>query len=486
MFYFILSGNERMRAVDQVENDLGLTYYMVDYSFKELNQDLIDIYKETGGELCQLQKVGNRYYQITGIVETVVSRLFWFYGARSKLFILLNNIFTSQKFTPSKHSQDNFLSSASVYIAKNELRDFLLDYNIQLSNAYRLVGDEFSIRQLLFSIYFGIYKEFEYPFKKQVEVESTIFLETVINDFNIELTSGDRSKLLLYLSVLFIRLQSKNIMQTEEAYFYPSSKQSATANYLQKRFKLNDETSNIELQNIQWFLEAEKLLPFCSTLFCYETEKETVELANLFIKNLTNQDIETENDHPMETMLSSRVQEIFRYLILCSSKRVDHLFYLRQADVYFFYPTHYYLCKNFLEKHYFKESRSSLHSVNYKFLLLNFLTSITNLFEVSHLRYRIKVKLDFISGKLYQDEIENLIKHMIDLPISITFKQSEADLIITDRYHKHKKSNQVINWTYPATIHDWSHLTNAIIHFLNSKISDEGEKNFFLSTKQSD
>ncbi|MGM0122859.1 hypothetical protein IGI37_000225 [Enterococcus sp. AZ194] len=464
ILYYILSGNNMYRAIEEIELALDLSYYIVKSCIKELTNDLKEIYAEE--ERCRIERCGEGY-RVAGDAKNVIAMLVWRYGGSSKVFQFLDAILNKKDFSLLKYSRENYLSTSSAYNAKKNLESFFSYYNIRLDGNYKIRGNEFSIRQLLFSVYFTIFNEFENPFSNFVTIESEHLMAHILNDYTLNaLAEGDKNKLYFFLYITTIRLDTGETLSQDNHYFFPQTERTETSQFLQKRFNLSEESAAIECQSIKFFLETEKILPYSTSVFKNEVVQSIVEQADAFISFLEKYSIEFKSKYSMN-IANHGLRDIFKNILLCSMLRIDNLFYLRHEDVCLHYPTQFVICKSFMEKYFFERADLGAALSRNNSLMLSVVFAVTTLFEFSHLQYEVKVKLDFNLGISYQREIQNLMTHMIDLPITIVVEKNlEADIVVTDRYKSNHTENRIIDWSYPPTVSDWQRLSNKISELL--------------------
>ena len=460
---YLLSSPNRYRKIEEIVSTLELSYYTVTTS---INNELADDFKNffSGSQQCSIRRI-DEGYQLVGATQNILSVLLWHYGRRARNFHLLDTLLKSNDFSVVKYSKATSLSTSRINKVKKDLRLFLVDYQIDLNYKCQLVGEEYSIRQVLYSTYFSIFKEFERPFPEYVYLEAVNLIQRVASDFSLDyLTEADKNKVLLFLCILVIRLHSGNDLGEKNAYFSPliTQTESSTQSMLMTQFKFS-ESASMEYQSIKLFLETEQIILYTTSVFHYSVTHSIIALTDSFLHFIRKSDVDVRNRAAIE-MVNYGLRDVFKLVTLCSPCRVDDLFYLRREDVQVHYSGQFHLCEKLLRGFLTKEDAQCGKTLKNQSMMLRLVSILTNIFEFTSFQKKVRLRLDFSLGSSYHYELHNWIAHMIDVPIEIVFEpEKAADIVITDRMLEKKRPEEVVYWSYPPTIQDW--------RLLNEKIS---------------
>ncbi|MFR3685007.1 MAG: helix-turn-helix domain-containing protein [Enterococcus sp.] len=466
LIYYLLTGPSRYREKSDIEKLFNLSSYSVETRIKELNAELVQV--QVTKEKCKIIEI-EKGYQVVGNIGDIVSRLLWFYGKKARSFILLDMIVQSKKFSMKKYSEKIFLEVSSTYKIKKELKTFLQLYQVDLKPKYQLSGEEHAVRQLLFSIYFTIFKTFEWPFPDYIHVEADQLFRQVVMDHQVELkemAEGDKQKIFCFLGVIVIRMNRGAFLQENNPCFSPLQHSTRTVEFFQRKFKLSEAIASVEYQSIEQFLKLEQIIGSRSSTLNEGALEAVQAMADDFLRYLHRSKVGFKNKESAE-QTNEGLLFVFEKVLLYSTQRIDSLFYLRKNQVSAHYPTQFQICKTFLENYFSKKEGCERTLIENHSLLLSLLSLLDEVLEYSHVHYEVKVRLDFSLGTDYQREILNLMNHKLNLPILLSStKEDPVDILLTDRNEKTSDKKNIVTFSYPPTTSDWTNLSELILKVL--------------------
>lgn len=458
---YVLSSSKQLRKPKEIEEEFNLSSPTVESRCEELNNDIHQVMGETAN--CRLEHSFNEY-RMVGNTENIFNLLLLKYGKQSRTFRLLHMIVNQKDVSIVKYLEVAHVGESNAYNMKDKLKIFLKDFQLDVGYKSKLIGEEYDIRQLLYSIYYTIFKNLEVPFETYVENEAKQLLDQLLNEelYSFELSEGDKSKLLMYLMVTVVRINHQYFLHEKNPYISPERKSVPTSRFIQNRFNLSDKRANLEYQLIKSFLEIERILPYSSTVYMLDITQQIYNEASEFLGFLKQYRIDKSDIQALE-IINFGLQNIFKNVFLSASKRVDHLFYLSEADVLGSSTFQFEICYSVL-KTYLKK-RGSFYSglLNNHSLIRQMLVSLETVFETSGLRYEVAVRLEFGLGTLHQHYIKDLIQHKLGLPIVIVDSSKEkSDILVSDRPLNLRDKTRVLVWNDPPTSSDWEVLMKFI------------------------
>ena len=164
---YLLAQSKSTVLIKDVMHDLQWSRYMVLQNVESLRVD----YRTIGdADMCYLELMdANRAMQVAHIQTISDTALRGFYIRNSLSFDILMDVFfevaQSNEMIAFKHSS----STTVARVTKVELNANLAKFNVHISDDYRLLGDEKTIRILLFELMYMVYTEDPVPFPLEVK-----------------------------------------------------------------------------------------------------------------------------------------------------------------------------------------------------------------------------------------------------------------------------------------------------------------------------
>lgn len=455
--HYILSSPKQSRSSKEIQDALNLSEHIVKTRCDALIADIQQI-AETPMH-CLLEYAFNQY-KISGSSGDIINRLLLKYGKKSRIFQLLHMIVTKSYVAISNYQDIAFVGESNAYNMKDNLKDFLSDYGLSIGKKNQLIGEEYVIRQLLYSIYYTIFKNLEIPFESYIENEAQQIFNQLLKEelCSFELSEADKNKLLTYLMITVLRINHQYFLHEKNKYFPSERRFTQTIQFIQKRFKLSNERANLEWQLIKSFLEIEKIIPYANTIYRQETTQKINNAAEGLLKYLEQYRIDRSNKQTLE-LIDFGFRNMFKMVFLSASKRVDSLFYLRETDVSEGDSFHLKICHAFMHS-YIQEEGEVYQCLLKNHLLMRDLTiSLERILLESGLRYEVSIRLDFSMGPSYQEYIKKWIQRSLDIPITIVENSKEkANILVTDYLTKSRNEERLLIWSKPSTPNDWKAL----------------------------
>lgn len=148
---------------------------------------------------------------------SIVKRLRLEYFKNAPTFLLFK-CFLEESMTVKEFSKQYYFALPTIYVRQRLIKNFLSTYGIKIKNG-RLLGNEISLRNIVFSIYFEIYNGIELPFSKLIGQQIKSLTKYLSFLFHLKLSKTETVKLDLLIGILLCRLRNGFYLSEEEDYF---------------------------------------------------------------------------------------------------------------------------------------------------------------------------------------------------------------------------------------------------------------------------
>lgn len=155
---------------------------------------------------------------------SIVKRLRLEYFKNAPTFLLFK-CFLEESMTVKEFSKQYYFALPTIYVRQRLIKNFLSTYGIKIKNG-RLLGNEISLRNIVFSIYFEIYNGIELPFSKLIGQQIKSLTKYLSFLFHLKLSKTETVKLDLLIGILLCRLRN-GFYLSEEDYFSWIKKEAA-------------------------------------------------------------------------------------------------------------------------------------------------------------------------------------------------------------------------------------------------------------------
>ena len=464
LLLFLANHSKEESHIDKIAEKLNTTAFLVKKLVEELISDL------------------NSFNLSEDIILVLEGKIISFYHkGKFPLFILRHNyiinsvpfklmdLIAKEKLTSiTEFSDKNYYSLASVYKDLSLLKKELQSYQIKLSSDYHLSGSEQNIRYYLYQLYFYVYNGLDSQFNQEAEKS----VQAAINDINTfrenKLTRTQKMQLSFFLKVSLFRIRKKHALvsetlstfRLEEEYVFIRNLFRVS---LKKKYKLNKEIIEIELNYFFSFLVSEKIVQL-KRLENYITPSEA-EATEYFLEKFVEKFKFSKKD--------SRYKLLKQELIVIHFK----IYSLKKRDFTFdnvisgsFLKEGHYDAVNFCEE-LFLENKQNFYRLNHKYLFNQYVFLIINLFEASFFMEPITICIDFLLGENYNKQIEKNIRSFNILHLKIEYSISEkTDILLTDHVvNPNQISYDYLIWYEPPNSSDWQNLGNKLIKLKKEK-----------------
>ena len=445
----------------------GLTKFRMDNLLSDLSTDLL-IFSENPRILIDLE----------GIVETknlslkIVKKIKLEYLERSTNFALLKDMLTTQS-SIEVFSKKNHLSKSQVYIKRKNLKVFLSQLGVKLKkNAF--VGDEVTIRNILFSIFYDVYNGITFPFPEEIYGLSNKLIAHYEHWLNLKMRNSEKTKLRLIIGISFYRAGNSF---TDKIFFLKEKKIESFSHYPISIFsefgQFTHETIIDEIHYILSYIVLNIEGTYPEDLVAEEVNA-AFEEADRFSEEITNQILS--GLHFSKKLTEDQINKMiqtYRTLIKKSNRNrflfdVDIRSFYFESSTQFFMETYPYITKVIREsinKTIVRwNSKRNLKSVQ---LFFDYIFILFSVCPVKYLEQPVYVCIDFTLGVYYNEYIRKQIEGFKQFNLYIVDKlNADTNIYISDCMIENLNIEQII-WKSPPTADDWEEFGNKVIEAKN-------------------
>ena len=438
----------------------GLSKFKMEKLLEELKEDLL-----------LMEENPRLHIDDEGVIElkklnvAIIKKLRLRYLEQSVAFKMLDDLLVKQS-SVDKFAKNNHLSKSQLYIKRKELKKFLSLYDIKLKGN-RILGDELTVRNALFIIYFDVYNGMKFPFS--VELYSIVNKLIIHYEqwLTFSLTHVDRVKLELIIVISLLRIKNSHHNSN-------------------KFFESNDllEFFNLQLSMISGFLqtkpsqlmyEVEYLLAYISL----NIEGDTIQTIYSKMQLSYFKDIDTFSLNTISKIISNLektasidqaekkrfIDEIYR------SNRKKYLFDIERSNLKStrFFEETYPDISNIISESIEDELNKGNYNADFLSdqLFYDYILIIFSIFSITSLEKTVHVCVDFTMGKHYNQFIMNQLVGFRHFNIQIEDKlTNKTNIYISDCIIENLEIMQII-WKSPPTADDWEEFGHKVIEVKN-------------------
>lgn len=393
---------------------------------------------------------------------SIVKRLRMEYFKKAPTFLLFKS-FLEESMTVKEFSKQYYLALPTIYIRQRLIKSFLTTYGIKIKNG-RLLGNEITLRNIIFSVYFEIYNGIELPFSKVIVQQINSLTKYLSFLFHLKLSKTETVKLDLLIGILLCRVKNEFYLSEEEDYFYFKKKNSAVDRVVEKISNLlfiNETEKGInEVRYLLGFLKSigvEDIPIQVKEIKFKDVDKTSRNISEKIYSELNIKEHRNKINFEKNLINVNRNHKIFDFIL--SSFNSD------DQTTYFFevYPNFSSAVAKALSIYkndlcFGDETLVNQLFFEYMFLLIN----AYPLAEVP-----VYVCVDFSLGKSYTNFIQNQIKGFKNLNIILENRlTSQTNIFVSDSVIEALSIKQII-WKRPPTPLDWEMFGDAIIDVKN-------------------
>lgn len=469
-----LEGNKsHFNSFRQVCEFLGLSKFKMERYLHELKSEL---YRYETNPSITLTEDGEIVSKNLTMLVVKEQRLM--YLKESIQFQLMHEVLINEQSIDT-FSQQSFLSLSQSYTLKNGLKKLLKTEGIDYKKS-ELLGDEFKLRNFLYSFYYDYFNGIEYPFSEEIKKKVRIIMQRLIYFFNLTLPNTKQTKLELFLSILLLRIRRQHFIR--ETYFLDWESNSLEEKELysmiaKELFEGREnqlEHSKTELQYLTLFLYLEEIIPQTPLKLNAKLGTEAEALTQQFVTNLMN-------DLSFRSVVTSEQKVRYKEAIAADILRINQkwLIYQFKSSTFVsdeqitFFKESYPMFDQVIQAEFKKWDQIQLLKTAEEKVKLYYdymFTLIVHL-PMTSLEEKIYVCVDFSHGKNYTKYILEMIKSFKNLNIQLEERvSSNTQLYVSDAVISKLRCQQII-WKNPPNSDDWEEFGNVVLHL------KRGEKN---------
>ncbi|BDH63969.1 helix-turn-helix domain-containing protein [Enterococcus faecalis] len=422
-------------------------------------------------ENCKIV-IQNDLLIIENIDLTIIKLLQIDYFKTSQPFLLLIYLL-EEGGTIEKYATDNFLSTSKAYATRRQLITFLKSLGIKVKKN-RLVGEEFSIRNILSTLIFEALNGYYSPFSNETNMFVKKTRELLTYFYNLRLTPTQVKKMEVLIAISLIRCKNGNSIGysffTDAEKFFLNIKNEIyhISNYIVvEQNILIDEFSYVSM-----FLFTEGLLEkefndkFSFSYF-EGLDNDSSRISKKIIQKVENSynikfSIEIHNVYAQRLKQANRRKAIFSFET--SSFATNN----QIQSVRELYPIYSEIVWYVIEEEYIDVSKDSLSRYFYDYLFI-----LIDVIPPTKVEQPIYVCVDFSQGTDYTKFIVKQIEGFKDLNLVIEYRlTSHTNVLISNCVWENFNGTQIV-WKNPPTPSDWEYFGNAVIRTKRKLLYDD-------------
>lgn len=450
------------RSREQLMDRFGMSPFLVGKIVEELAADFVQfgLQKEVAlswdGESIELHTNGRFTSEL----------LFSYYAEESIKFSLFTAIFCEQLHSINSFALDHFLSHTTVYNEFKELKKALQAFAIDINKEFKLVGDEWRIREVAL-LFFSMKKRLDPLWPPQNAKEINHFAQLFFGSaFSCSYSSYMDLRLKIYLGIVTVRIRNQSYLTKRShdalAKRPANQKFKAIQRWLRSGKTMDAEIVRSESLGLLSYLLVEGCLE--EEGFMQDSCPEILRFNQLFMDFLRQR--LKENSRQYEARLKEQLMKI-HYELVHFPLYVKYKYTMTEVT-YFFeaYPEYVAWCRTFLEKN---KKEQVLWEAK-EFLFYRYLLLLVTTIPMNEIIEPLYVCVDFSFGEAYNRFIKESISRIVNL--NILFQRSpspQTDLILSDIVLAENSGIDQVCWLTPPRPADWAILTEKILDLRKMK-----------------
>lgn len=443
---------------------LSISNFKLQKLIDEINEDFQE-HRET----AKLQiKIENKHFiYCPDLTEKDISYLKLTYLEKSYLFLLLQELMIQP--TSIYTFADNFyISKTKAYNVQKELIQILASFNLTIKGGI-LIGDEITIRNLLYNIYYNFYHGIKEPLSERMDDASKQFFLNLTAELSSNLPVTQRLKLFFFLFVNFFRIKAKAPLVEFIFSKEPTVSETTHDETISKFFNLFDLAEEIrfhEMNYVKLFFYAEKMTdvlpPELSHVNLKNVTKNTKQLMNRFNSFFNDKyQVQLEDHYFVKTEM-----EIYRINLKWEFFPTPVNSFISENQLTYFsevYPEYYQFLTEYFEKHI-----TSMDLINRIALMYDYLFAFITFFPIGEISSKIYICIDFSRGVNYSEYIKNNVLRFKSMNIIVQHTLTEdTQLFISDFLMPNLQCETVV-WKEPPSHADWQLLGDLLVKIRRS------------------
>lgn len=408
------------------------------------------------------------------IDSTVIKLLQIEYFRTSQTFPLLMYLI-EEKGTIEKYAEDHFLSLSKAYVTRRQLIAFLKPLGIKVRRG-RLVGDEFSIRNILSTLIFEALNGYCSPFTDKMTTFVKKVNEFLTYFYNLRLAPTQMNKLDVLIGISLTRCINSSpirysfFKETEQVFSSVEKGIRQIANQIHVALDpLMDELSYISMFLFtEGFLDAAFADKFDFNYF-QQLDSASNKLSATILQQV---------EHRYNTTLAVEIHEMYaQRLKQANRKRAIYSFETSSfstnkqiQSVNELYPIYAEIIWHVIE-----ESSSNLSKDSFSRCFYDYLFILIDVIPPESIENPIYVCVDFSQGVDYSNFIIKQIEGFKDLDLVIENRITAHTNILISNCVWERFSGVQIVWKNPPTPNDWEFFGNAVIRTKRNLLYEESQ-----------
>lgn len=445
--YLELNKNEYC-SIYQLGDILEISRYKLEKYLQEVQEDLKE--NKCNASIILLETGEIKTQNLT---HSTVKRMRLFMVKRSLSFQLFHR-YVNNETSLERQIEELNVSRSSSYRIYKQLKDHLSDEGFQLKKN-QLIGQEFSIRNFLFGLYYEIFNGLESPFDYEIQLQVKDLFRYLGYYLNLSLPKTKEHKLVLFMSIALVRLRKSHPLDKEYIIYEENLETDYLSKWLDAHYTLTKNEKRKEIKALLLFCQMIEVELPKELIFNDQSENRQAEdLVDEFLMYLTNNSRfeldQLRNNH----LLVSGLLRINRQWLIYHFRETTFVTKIQRRYFQETNPKLNELIQGFIEK---IEHRKLFHSEQERNkLYYDYLFFLITQISVEELEEPTFVCIDFSHGNSYNGYIQTMLSSLQSMNICFEDKLStKTQIYLSDFLIDTLPCHQII-WKRPPTPEDWS------------------------------
>ncbi|WP_137663190.1 helix-turn-helix domain-containing protein [Enterococcus hulanensis] len=442
-------------SVDQLGDILELSRYKLEKYLQELQDELKENHYDATIELLETGEI-----EVHHLTHAIVKKMRLYLVERSLSYQIFHRYVTKETSLDNQ-IEELHVSRSSTYRLYKRLKDQLTDEGFQLKKN-QLIGDEGTLRNFLFGLYYEMFNGLANPFDEEIQHQTKELFRYLEHYLNLSLPKTKEHKLLFFMSIGLIRMRNNHSMDQE----YVEYEESAATEYLSKWLD-----SHFSLTQTEKRREIAALLLFCQmmeidskqelTLLAGKEMRQAEDLVGDFLTYLAAHSRFEIQRLKEDTGLVSGLLRINRRWLLYHFRETTFVTKIQRRYFQEINPKLDELIQDFIET---IAQRGLFHSDQERNkLYYDYLFFLITQISVEELEDPVFICIDFSHGSSYNEYIQTMLSSLQSMNICYEEKLStKTQIYLSDFLIDTLPCHQMI-WKRPPTPEDWAEFGHLLL-----------------------
>lgn len=383
-------------------------------------------------------------------------------------FNLLLDIYMNDELNMNEFAEDNFISLSTMYKMVKELKQFMSEFDIEITKKFDLIGPEENIRYFFYHLFNRVDHNADIMYPKTIHLGVGEIVDRLVFDTGLSCKKVSRNKLFHYIDMSIHRHKSTDYSgigyRAIDIYSRDSIIWQSVYMSLENIGIFSEEALEHETTVIMGILLTEHMLDVSD---CIDVPNDSVlhtyvgDFINEFKKGFQNEIVlkRTEEEFVNDLIISA-------YGILAFAP--NNMWMPNNLEVTYFeetYNEYFHFCREYI-------MNCELPNIDdyQQHLFYNYLLVLIKHISLSNISKAVTVCVDFGLGLNYVEFIKENMMFLNSINIEFNDDYREVDLVLTDSPSTYEDIDNKIVWLAPPRATDWTNLANYIVKIRNGEI----------------